>query len=277
MAEAEYWSGEMGRQWAINAEALDRHLGDAGRVALAALAARPGERILDLGCGSGATTVELCGAVGPEGHVTGADVSADQIAAARARPGNARAEFVIGDAQTWPFAPASYDALFSRFGGMFFADPVAAYTNLRRALKPGARAVLAAWCPMSDNLWAALPASVGAEILGPAEPPPPGTPGPFAWADTAIFRPIFERSGFTGLKWEAVPITMTTGVAGDAPPAERAAVMLMTIGPLARRLKEYPSEIRPRVAERLVQVLEPHVSDGWVRLSGKIWLIRARA
>lgn len=277
MAEAEMWSGSIGRIWAENAEALDRQLAPAGAIALAALAPRAGERILDLGCGSGATTAALCAAVGAEGKVTGIDISADQVAAARERPGCERAELITGDAQIWPFAPAAYDALFSRFGGMFFADPPAAYGNLRRALKPGARVVMAVWRAMKLNPWASVPAAAGAEILGPATPPPPGTPGPFGWAESGYFAPILREAGFTDASWAEEPVTMTIGVPGGAPAAERAATMLLRIGPLARRLQDQPPEIRVRVAERLVRALEPHVRDGWVRLGGMIWLIRATA
>nr|NIP77423.1 methyltransferase domain-containing protein [Xanthomonadales bacterium] len=178
MVEAEQWAGDMGREWSLRAEALDRQLAPAGEAGMRVLAPQPGERILDLGCGSGATTEALSRAVAPDGHVTGVDISADQIAVARARPGNAGAAFIVGDAQNHPFEVATFDALLSRFGCMFFDEPVAAFTNLRRALMPGARAVLLAWRAMAMNPWAAVPTQVGAEVLGPVDPPPPGAPGP---------------------------------------------------------------------------------------------------
>ena len=168
---------------------------------------------------------------------------------------------------------------------MFFADPPAAYANLRLALKPGARAVLTVWRDLDANPWAALPAAVGAEVLGPAEPMAPGAPGPFAWADPMIFRSILEGAGFTGLEWREEPITLQIGEAagdasgdtGEADPVARAVAMLMRIGPAARRLKGRPEADRAAVAERLAPVLEPFVSDGWVRMPGLIWVIRARA
>ena len=277
MVEADSWAGKMGQEWARRVDALDRQLAPAGAAALAALAPRTGERILDLGCGAGATTVELCRAVGPDGAVTGVDISPDQVAVARGRAGNERAEFVVGDAETWPFDAGAYDALFSRFGCMFFGDPSAAYANLHRALKPGARVVLAVWRDLAMNPWAALPAALGAEVLGPLDPPAPGTPGPFAWVDPGIFRPILEGAGFTGLEWEEVPIMLQIGEAELDDPVERAVAMLLRIGPLARRLKGLAPEVRASVAERLAPVLDPYVSDGWVRMPGMIWVIRARA
>ena len=277
MSEAEFWAGDMGREWARQVEALDRQLAPAGAAGLAALAARPGEHILDLGCGAGATTVEICKAVGPGGKVTGADISPDQIAAARARPGTEGAEFIVGNAQTWPFKEAVYDALFSRFGCMFFEDPPIAFSNLHRALKPGARAVMTVWRDLSMNAWAAVPARIGVETLGPAEPVPPGTPGPFAWADPMVFRPILEGSGFSAVEWNETPLELQVGESGDAGPVDRACAMLLRIGPLARRLKGLPHETRDMVKARLAPALEPYVRDGWVRMPGLIWVVRARA
>jgi len=277
MAEAEEWAGAMGREWARHAEALDRQLAPVSALGLAALDARPGERILDLGCGAGATTAALCAAVGSAGAVTGADISADQIAAARLRPGCERATFIVGDAQTWPFEVGAFDALFSRFGGMFFGDPVAAYTNLRRALKPGTRAVLTVWRALTLNPWAAVPARVAAELLGPVPPPAPGTPGPFAWADPHYFRPILEAAGFRDIGCSEAEVTLQVGESGGASAVERASAMLLRIGPLARRLKDQTADTRARAGERLTPALEPFVSDGWVRLPGSIWLVRARA
>ncbi|MCH8168660.1 MAG: methyltransferase domain-containing protein [Proteobacteria bacterium] len=278
MAEAFEWAGQMGREWARRVEALDRQLAPAGALGLAALAPRPGERILDLGCGDGATTAKIVAAVGSLGAVTGIDISPDLLAVARARPGNEAAMFLEGDAQGWDFEAGAYDALFSRFGGMFFADPPAAYANLRRALKPGARVVLTVWRDLAANPWAALPAAVGAEVLGPADDPfVPGAPGPFAWADPTIFRPILEGAGFTGLEWREEPISLQVGETGEAGPVARAVAMLMRIGPAARRLKGRPEADRAAVAARLAPALEPFVSDGWVRMPGLIWVIRARA
>ncbi len=277
MAEAFEWGGQMGREWARRVEALDRQLAPAGALGLAALAPRPGERILDLGCGGGATTAKIVKAVGPQGMVTGIDISSDLLAVARARPGNAAAVFLEGDAQGWRFDEAVFDALFSRFGCMFFADPPAACANLRRALKPGARVVLTVWRDLGANPWAALPAAVGAEVLGPAEPATPGAPGPFAWADPMIFRRILEGAGFSGLEWREEPITLQIGEAGEARPVERAVALLTRIGPMARRLKGQPEAVRAAVAGRLAPALEPFVSDGWVRMPGLIWVLRARA
>lgn len=277
MAEAFEWAGAMGRQWVLHREALDRQLEPAGEAGLRELAPAPGEAVLDLGCGAGATSAALARAVGPGGRVTGIDISPDLLAVARRRPGCERVEFLAGDAATHPFPEAAYDALFSRFGCMFFDRPVAAFANLRRALRPGGRAVLVVWRELGLNPWAAIPAAVGSELLGPAEPVPPGTPGPFAWAQPEVFRPILGGAGFSRLAWREEPLTMTVGESGEADPASRAAALLTRIGVLARRLREQPEEMRAQVIERLRPRLAPHVREGWVRLPAVIWVIRARA
>ncbi len=276
MAEAEFWAGPMGREWALHAEALDRQLAPVAEIGLAELAARPGERVLDLGCGSGATTAALCAAVEPGGAVTGIDISADQIGAARSRPGAAHAEFIVADAETHAFPPDAYDALFSRFGCMFFGDPPKAYANIYRTLKPGARVVLTAWRALDRNPWAAVPVSVGADVLGPADPPVPGVPGPFAWATPEVFRPILEGTGFTAVNYREAPVMLQIGESEPADPVQRALAMLTRIGPLARRLKGLPKKTRAAVAARLAPALVDYVSDGWVRMPGLIWVISAR-
>jgi SAM-dependent methyltransferase len=277
MAELAQWAGDMGKEWARRADALDRQLAPAGAAGLEALAPQPGECILDLGCGGGATSAMISRDVGPDGRVTGVDVSPDLLAVARARPGNETADFIEGDAQVWPFEEGAYDALFSRFGCMFFADPPSAYANLRKALRPGARVVLVVWRDPALNPWAALPARIGAEVLGPAEPAAPGTPGPFAWGDPEIFQPILQGAGFADLAWREVSLSLQVGLAGEDDPVTRAVRMLLRIGPMARRLRGLPDETRQTVAERLSPALEPYVSDGWVRLPGSIWVITATA
>ena len=153
-----YWNEAVGPTWAELQEPLDRQLGPLGRAAMAALKPRPGERILDIGCGSGQTSVELAGAVAPDGAVLGVDISRPLLDTARARsPGANDVTFLEADAQTAAFEPGAFDAAFSRFGVMFFADPPAAFANIRRALKPGGRLAFICWRGMVDNPIMTLP------------------------------------------------------------------------------------------------------------------------
>src|ERR1044071_9117083 len=138
--------------WAEVRDALELQLAPLGRHALAALAPRPGESVLDIGCGGGETALDLARAVAPDGTVVGIDLSAAVLAfAQRAAEGRERVRFVQADGQVFPFEPASFDAAFSRFGVMFFADPTAAFINIRRSLRPNGRLAFVCWRALEEN------------------------------------------------------------------------------------------------------------------------------
>jgi SAM-dependent methyltransferase len=276
MATREEWIGPVGEEWARRGAALERLLGPAGAAGLRALAPGAGERILDLGCGGGASTAALADAVGPEGRVTGIDVSPDLLAVARARlAGRGNVELIEADAGRHPFAPSAEDALFSRFGAMFFDDPPAAFANLRRALKPDARAVFVAWREPARNQWAAVPMTFVQEGLGGAVAT--GGPGPFAWADPAVYRPLLQGAGFREVR-ETTHEFMAEIADGDDPdPVARAAAFMTRVGPLARRLREAPESTRREAVAFLGHRLRRHVKGGAVRLLASAWIIEARA
>jgi SAM-dependent methyltransferase len=276
MLEAEFWSGPMGRLWAAHADALDGQLELPGNEGLRVLRAAPGERILDLGCGSGGIVAKLCDAVAPDGAVVGLDISADQIEVARRRVRSDLARFEVGDAETFDFGQDRFDALFSRFGCMFFSDPVKAFGNVRGAMKPGARAVLVVWREPKLNPWAKVPAELAAEMLGPAEPAPPDAPGLFSWASPSVFKPILENAGFSDVEWSERQTTLKLSEQSTADPLEQAVNMSFRIGPLARRMRDQPDDLRAEAARRLAPRLRPFLSDGWVRMPGTIWIVRAR-
>jgi len=284
------WAGWIGRNWAGLNDALDRQHAPLTEIGLGALGARPGERILDLGCGGGATTLALADRVAPGGHVTGIDISPDLLAIARARAGQhagGRADITLieADAATHPFEPASHDALFSRLGCMFFDDPPAAYAALARALRPGGRAVLLCFADPAENPWAMVPARAADSVLGPSEPPRPGMPGPFAWQDPDGVRPILAAAGFREIAFESHALTYEIGLPreprepgepGEPDPVERAVRLILSIGVVARRLADAPEGARAAVIPALRAALAPHVSGGWVRLGARIWVIAAR-
>lgn len=275
MSESEAWRGQMGALWASHAEALDQQLEPAGNAGLEALNAQPGEHVLDLGCGSGATTARLSASVAPDGRVLGIDISPDQIEVARQRFVGGRMAFEMADAQTFAFEPNSFDAMFSRFGCMFFDDPQAAFNNLVGALRPGGRVVLVVWRAINLNPWAELPARVGAELFGPAEPAPPGAPGPFGWADHSVFEPVLARAGLQEVTWRSVDITLKLGRDIEGDPVQRAVDMLFRVGPLARRLRDQPEEARTEAARRLAPRLQGYLRGEWVRMPGAVWVTEA--
>ncbi|MBP7001475.1 methyltransferase domain-containing protein [Amaricoccus sp.] len=279
MASDPTWAGDVGRVWAAMHEATDRHMQEIGALVLERLDARPGERIIDLGCGAGTTTRAIAEAVGPEGHVLGVDVSGDLAAQARRIvAGLPQAEVILADAARHAFAPGRADALFSRHGCMFFADPAAAFANLRRGLRPGARVALSAFAPLAGNPWASTPMAVVEATLGPAAPvanPPPG--GPFSWGDPAVFEAALAAAGFRDVGWEGRDVSMTIGAGDDPDPVERAWAVTQRIGVVARRLADEDPAAVARVGAALRAVFAPCVRDGWVRMGGRIWLIEARA
>ncbi|MEO1552181.1 MAG: class I SAM-dependent methyltransferase, partial [Pseudomonadota bacterium] len=232
MATSEDWSGRMGLEWARRADDLDRMMAPAGAPALAALGDVAGCRVLDLGCGAGATSRAIA-ALGAQ--VTGLDISEDLLKVARSRAPDLT--FVAQDASTY-VAPTAFDVLHSRFGMMFFDDPPAALRHIRGQMVPGGRAVLMCWRKLDENPWATEPARVIEQVIGPSEAAPNTGPGPFAWGDGDFVRTLLEGAG-----WRDVRLTrqdhMLTYSMGDAPTPEARAVTFFTrIGPIARRLRD---------------------------------------
>jgi len=183
--------------WAEVREPLELQLAPLGRCALTALAPHPGESILDIGCGGGETALDLAKAVAPDGTVVGIDISAAVLTfARRAAKGNERVRFVQADAQLFPFETGSFDAAFSRFGMMFFADPTAAFINIRRSLRPNGRLAFVCWRALDENQLDLLPLRAASAHLPPQPAHDPDAPGPFAFASPDRVRGILERAGF---------------------------------------------------------------------------------
>jgi SAM-dependent methyltransferase len=270
------WIGRTGQEWARRGDALDLLLGPAADAGLDALSPRPGERILDLGCGAGASTEALARAVVPTGSVTAIDVSPDLIALARKRlEGNALVNLLEADAQTHSFEHHGHDALYSRFGSMFFEDPHAAFANLNGTLKPGARAVFVAWSDPSRNQWASVPMTFAAEGLGAARPP--SGPGPFAWAAPETFHEALGKGGFSSIRETELEFMAEISEGTDPDPVTRAVNFLMKIGSLAARLRGASEEAKAEARAFLQKRLARHVRDDAVRLLASAWIIEARA
>ena len=203
MAGQPVWQGDMGRNWARLHEATDRQLAEVGEAVLGLLDAKAGERILDLGCGAGSTTLAIAEAVGPAGRVTGIDISPDLVAHVRQRADLfPQVTIIEADAAEHAFEPAAHDALFSRHGCMFFTDAPAAFANIRRGLRPGARVAMSAFAPLAENPWATVPLAAAESVLGPAPAEAQASPGPFAWAEPSVFRTALGDAGFRAIAWE---------------------------------------------------------------------------
>ena len=274
--QAAHWNGPGGQSWLAAYARIERSIADIGRTTLAAAAARPGERVIDVGCGTGDTTRALAAAVGAPvgqtgGSVLGVDISEPLIAAARAKPAPG-ASFVVGDAATHPFEPAAHDLVFSRFGVMFFGDPVAAFRNLQQALKPTGRLVFVCWRTPQENPWGLVPVRAAAPHLPPLPRPGPEDPGQYAFGDRARVERILRESAFKDVTLEPIdrPIWMGGSVAEVVDNAGR-------FGPLARAFAEATPEQIAKARAAIAEALAPHQSAEGVVLPGACWLVRAKA
>lgn len=275
--QAEYWNSESARQWIACQEALDQRFAPLTELLIERARVARGACVLDVGCGTGATTLRLAGAVGAHGSVLAVDISEPLLAVARRRlmqDGHSNVRVVVGDAQTHRFERASYDLAISRFGVMFFEDPVAAFRNLKRALRPCGRLTFVCWAPLERNPCFALPLQVGIERLGPPESRPPRAPGPFALSEPDYVEEILGAAGFAGVRIEQI----ATSLPGAADVREEAA-LASQLGPLARLIRERGADaaMRERMVEELAERLRPYLTADGVRLPALLHLVTAAA
>lgn len=272
----EYWNTTSGDRWVTLGTFLDAQMGPLGRAAMDRAEIAEKERVLDVGCGCGATTLELAERVGPAGSVLGVDVSAPMLGRARERAdeaGLANVELHPADAQTHPFEPAARDLVFSRLGVMFFADPVRAFANLRRALRAGGRTAFVCWRPLAENAWMRVPLEALARVVELPAPSAPDAPGPFAFGDAGRVRGILEGAGFRAV--ELVPWDAPLAVGGGAP-LDEAVSFLLQVGPVSRALADADTATRERAVGVLREALDPHAGPRGVVLGSASWIATAR-
>ena len=266
-----------GEAWVLLQEQTDRQLDSFGRAAIAKLGLTVGARVLDVGCGCGQTLLELAGLVGAGGHVMGVDVSEPMLARARERvAGQPTIELCTANAQTHVFSPGDFDALFSRFGVMFFEDSRAAFANLRRALRPGGRVAFVCWQDLTKNPWAELPLRAVMQVLGSAVLPQlfrPGCPGPFHFSDPDRVRAILSDAHFADIEIERFERPLHVG---GAMTLEEALAYCRQIGPGARSMADAPAALRPALEAAIARALAPFVSDRGVWMDAAAFLVTAR-
>ena len=267
--QVQAWNGPMGEQWAASEARTERGLAPVLAALMDWAAPTPGMRVVDVGCGAGGTTLALANAVAPTGHVTGLDVSAVILEAARARLAETpNVTLTLADALTWSLPGEPADLLFSRFGVMFFGDPVAAFANLRRSLKPAGRFAFAAWAPLDQNPWMNLPLQAAFTVIPPPPPADPDEPGQFAFGNPARVLRILHDAGYPTARVRAFDFNMR--FPGDDP--ARTAAGLTTMGQTGRLLRERTEAERTQAAEAITQAITPLVKDGWIDLAARIWL-----
>jgi SAM-dependent methyltransferase len=272
---AELWNGPAGDAWVRAPERYDAMLADLGRLALDAAGLREGERVLDVGCGSGQLAFEAAERVGPGGQVVGVDVSAPLVALARRRAADAgldRVRFAEGDVQEHDFTGEAYDSVLSRFGVMFFDDPVAAFANLRAATAPGGRLAFVAWQAAPLNEWVMTAVAALVPHVGVPDLPPPGAPGPFAFGDADHLRSLLVDSGWDDVRIEGVTTTLLVGGARTLDDAI-AYYEQDLLGHLMLAKAE-PAQRRAALAA-LREAASSRMSPEGLRLGAAVWLVTA--
>ena len=279
MPDPDAWSGPRVDRWLKLADGLERQLAPVAEVLANTAALRPGERVLDVGCGVGPTTRDAARAVGPTGSVTGIDVSSEMIAAAAARPvaaGSAPIRWVVTDATVWGAPADSFDAVISRFGVMFFDDPLQAFTNLGRVTAPGGRLHVAVWahrsrCDLFEVPLAAVLAYRNAAGLPAVQVPPPDG-GPFSLSDDDVAAALVASSGWRDPMVQRHRLSFRLGGGLDV---ERAALGALDLGPARATTVDLDDVQRIEASHAVAQVLHEHVQDGEVVLGGEILVVSA--
>jgi len=270
-----YWNGPGGQRWSDRQAAQDRLLAPVSDVLISHIAAKPGERILDVGCGCGGLSIALASKVAPDGSVLGVDISAPMLARAReTAPAGLPVEFVLADATVHPFEPGGFDCLVSRFGVMFFADPVASFTNMHRALKPSGRMAFACWREPKQNPWMMTPLQAVYRHVPKLPPQGPDDPGPFAFASEERVRRILAEAGFRDVALEPRELSLDIAIGKGLEAAVQSA---LEIGPANRALEGHPQEVREAARQSVREILTPYRQGDRVALPGAIWLVSATA
>lgn len=270
--QLEYWNSKVAEEWVRQADRTDAMFTALTQAGLNALQLQRGERVLDIGCGAGDTSLKAARLVGPGGRVVGVDISRQLLELGRERAGGLNVDLIEADAGAGAAPGAPFDAAFSRFGVMFFDDPPAAFANVRASMKQGGRLVFICWRAFPENVWSFAPVGALAPLLAaPLPPPDESLPGPFAFANAGKIEAILAAAG-----WRGVSVTPWDGALRVGANAEDAADYLLKIGPSARAIAEHGLD--PAAARRLIvnRLAEAQTADGVV-LAAACWIVCATA
>ena len=277
--QIEFWNGETGRNWVTHDALMEAMLQPLGESVMDTLGPQPGEHVLDIGCGCGHTSLSLAARVGAEGSVEGVDISAPMLAVASQLAAERNAEhtsiqFLEADAQTHTFEPERYDVVFSRFGVMFFEDPVAAFANIRGALRKSGRLAFCCWQPRAVNPFMTVPAMAALELLPAPTEMPPRTPGPFAFEEADYVTEVLTSAGF-----ESVVVTPLQQVLifGRGLSLTEIVERLVQIGPIAQMVREASEDLQQPVRDKVIDAVAPfYTEDAGMTLDGQFWQVTAR-
>jgi SAM-dependent methyltransferase len=271
--QADAWNGPEGAYWVTHQDRFDTTIRPHHLQLMAAAAIAPGEQVLDIGCGNGMTSRDAARAAGPSGGVLAVDLSGPMLARAEQSAkdeGLGTIRFERGDAQVYPFDAGAFDLVMSRFGVMFFADPVAAFTNIASAVRSGGRLAMLVWQSLADNEW--MSAMRDALAVGRALPmPPPGAPGPFAWADTDYARRTLTEAGFADVAF--APSQQAFGVGSDA---DDAFGFASGLNPVQMMLADLDEATRARALDGLRATIAAHATPDGIVFRSAAWVVTAR-
>jgi SAM-dependent methyltransferase len=274
-AQHEYWNTVGGPRWIGLGGLVERRNLTFNDLLLERSAVALDESVLEIGCGTGATTIPLAEAVGPRGRVVGVDISEPMLARARQRLAESRLgniSLVQADAQVHRLEAGRFDLIVSRFGVMFFADPVAAFSNLLPAARPGGRLCFVCWGPLEENRHWMIPYEVALRHLGPPAPTPPHAPGPLAFSDPDYVRSILERADFA----DVVIDRETPDIIGSTPAEEAEYACVM--GPPARLIDEKKPDqpVRATIRQEMADAFAAYARGGPMLLPSTVFLVTAR-
>ena len=272
------WNGQSGEYWAVNQARLDAMFAVFGQAAIEAAAPATGERVLDVGCGAGASSLDLAARVGAGGQVLGVDISEPLIGRARAlAPQDTPVLFQVADASSAELPEGAFDMLFSRFGVMFFDDPTAAFTHMRRALRPGGRVAFVCWRGVAENDWVRLPMIAIKDIVPLPAPPGPDVPGPFSFGDRGRVERILTTAGFTDITIAPFDASISFGQGETRDAAiDDAVKMAFEGGPLSLVLADQPDDIRAHAWAAVRAAFAGLPGERSVMINGAAWIVTAR-
>jgi SAM-dependent methyltransferase len=267
------WNEAAGQAWVEMQATLDRMLAPFETLLIERGLDDLTRRVLDVGCGSGSTTFAAAKRLGKQGAAVGVDISAPMLEVAEQRALRERvdnATFVNADAQTYAFEPQRFDAVISRFGVMFFDDPVAAFANIRRAARSDARLSFVSWRGRADNPFMTAAMRAAAPLMPSLPAPDPDAPGQFALSDPDRVRRILEASGWSRIDLQPIDVPTTV-------PKEELFLYVTKMGPVGAALKEVDEVTRERVIAAVRAGFEPFIRNDEARFNAACWLVTARA